>query len=51
MCNDRCKLKKKQQEKIPSNRLNLTAISAVDACVPKIKLGGAKKTWWMNSTV
>ena len=27
-----------------------TVMSAVDAFVPKIKLGGAKKTQWMNST-
>jgi hypothetical protein len=28
-----------------------TVMSAVDACVPKIKLGEAKKTRWMSSTV
>jgi hypothetical protein len=26
-------------------------MSAVDACVPKIKLGGVRKTQWMNNTV
>ena len=28
-----------------------TRLSAVDACVPKITLGGVKKSQWMNSTV
>ena len=28
-----------------------TVMSAVDACVPKITLGGVKKSQWMNSTV
>jgi hypothetical protein len=26
-------------------------MSAVDACVPKMKLGGVRKTQWMNNTV
>jgi hypothetical protein len=28
-----------------------TVMSAVDACIPKIKLGGVRKTQWMNNTV
>jgi hypothetical protein len=31
--------------------LKNTVMSAVVACVPKIELGGAKKTQWMNSKI